>query len=68
MAERSGTARVRWIAVVVIAALLVVVGPLVLHFGQKRHDRLAWDVAAQFPSNKPIVGGEVFATTVIAIM
>jgi hypothetical protein len=68
MAERSGTARVRWIAVVVIAVLLCIGGPLVLHFGQKRHDRLAWDVNAQFPPNRPIVGGEVFATTVIAIM
>ena len=68
MAERSGTARVRWIAVVVIAVLLCIGGPLVLHFGQKRHDRLAWDVNAQFPPNQPIVGGEVFATTVIAIM
>ena len=68
MAERSGTARVRWIAVVVIAVLLCIGGPLVLHFGQKRHDRLAWDVTAQFPPNQPIVGGEVFATTVIAIM
>ena len=68
MAERSGTARVRWIAVVVIAVLLCIGGPPVLHFGQKRHDRLAWDVTAQFPPNQPIVGGEVFATTVIAIM
>lgn len=68
MAEHSGTARVGWIAVVVIAVLLCIGGPLVLHFGQKRHDRLAWDVTAQFPPNQPIVGGEVFATTVIAIM
>jgi len=68
MAERNGTARVRWIAVAVIAVLLCIGGPLVLHFGQKRHDRLAWDVTAQFPPNQPIVGGEVFATTVIAIM
>ena len=68
MAERSGTAGVRWIAVVVIAVLLCIGGPLVLHFGQKRHDRLAWDVTAQFPPDQPIVGGEVFATTVIAIM
>jgi len=52
----------------VVALLLVVAGPLVLHFGQKRHNVLTFDVAAQFPADKPIVGGEVFATAVIAIM
>lgn len=60
--------RVRWIGVVVIVVLLCIGGPLLLHFGQKRHDRLAWDVNAQFPPNQPIVGGEVYAGTVIAIM
>ena len=67
MAERS---RAAWggIAAVVIMVLLCVGGPLLLHFGQKRHNRLAWDVNAQFPPNQPIVGGEVYATAVIAIM
>jgi hypothetical protein len=59
----------RWIiALMIVAALLLGVGPLVLHFGQKRHDRLAFDVAAQFPADTPIAGGEVFATAVITIM
>lgn len=58
-----------WIrAVVVVALLLCVAGPLVMHFGQKRHNRLAWDVQAQFPPNQAIADGDVFATTVIAIM
>jgi hypothetical protein len=68
MAERSAAVGVRWIAIVVIVVLFCVGGPLLLHFGQKRHDRLGWDVTTQFPQNQPIVGGEVFATTVIAIM
>lgn len=58
-----------WIrAVVVVALLLCVAGPLVMHFGQTRHNRLAWDVQTQFPPNQAIAGGDVFATTVIAIM
>jgi hypothetical protein len=67
MTERGSATR-GGIAAIVIIVLLFIGGPLVLHFGQKRHDRLAWDVAAQFPPDQPIVGGEVFATTVIAIM
>lgn len=60
---------VRGAGIVAVLVLLVcVIGPLVLHFGQKRHDRLPFDVNAQFPPEKHIVGGEVFATTVIAIM
>ena len=70
MAE-GGSARHagRWaIAAGVVVLLGVIAGPLVLHFGQKRHDVLAFDVAKQFPADKPIVGGEVFAGAVIAIM
>jgi hypothetical protein len=48
--------------------LLVIVVPLVLHFGQKRHNRLPLDVAAAFPADRTIAGGEVYGTTVIAIM
>ncbi len=54
--------------IVVVALIACVAGPLVLHFGQKRHNRLDWDVKAQFPPNQSIVGGEVYAGTVIAIM
>jgi hypothetical protein len=67
MAEHTRQHWTGWI-VAVIVILLCIGGPLVLHFGQKRHDRLAWDMNAQFPPNQPIVGGEVFATAVIAIM
>src|SRR5512135_1089225 len=68
MADTGSKAR-RWLVVVVIVVLLfAIVGPLVLHFGQKRHDVMAFDVTTEFPTDKPIIGGEVFATTVIALM
>jgi hypothetical protein len=63
-AERRG-----WgIAIAAVILLLCGAGPLILHFGQKRHDRLGWDVRTHFPTDQSIAGGEVFATTVIAIM
>jgi hypothetical protein len=51
-----------------ILVVLVLAGPLVLHFGQMRHNRLPFDVAAVYPEGKPTVGGEVFASTLAAIM
>ena len=52
----------------VLLALAVLGGPLALHLGQRAHDRLPFDVATRFPDDQPIVGGEVFATTVIEIV
>ena len=43
------------------AILLLLAAPLVLHFAQKRHDRLPFDVGTEFPPDRPIVSGEVFA-------
>jgi len=59
----AGRARraARW-AVVVLVVLVLVAGPVGLHFAQIRHDRLPFDVAARFPDERPLVGGEVFAT------
>jgi len=69
MGERFRTGwRGRVIAVAVVVLLVCVVGPLVLHFGQKRHNQLSPDVQVQFPPTQPIVSGEVFATTIIAVM
>lgn len=71
VAARGGAGgRGRWVPVAAISVvvLLCMAGPLVLHFGQKRHNVLPFSVEAQFPTEKPIVGGEVFATTMIAIM
>jgi hypothetical protein len=52
------------------AALLViwVGGNLALHFGQKHHDRLGYDINQVFPPGKPTVPGEIYASTLAAIM
>jgi hypothetical protein len=52
------------------AALLLIWigGNLTLHFGMKRHDRLDYDIDAHFPPDKPIVPGEIYALTLVAIM
>ncbi len=49
-----------------MVALLV--APLVLHFTQKRHNQLDFDLQRVFPEGKRIVGGEVLASTVIALV
>ncbi len=50
-----------------LAALLIVI-ILALHFGQLRHDRLDWNIDQQFPPGKPFVPGEIYASTMAAIM
>src|SRR5262245_12594216 len=58
-----------WLIVIaVILGLFCIAGPLVLHFGQKRHDRLDYDVYARFPVGQPIAPGEVYASAVVAVM
>ncbi|MBP1686679.1 MAG: hypothetical protein H6Q33_2822 [Deltaproteobacteria bacterium] len=69
MTDDTRTGWRRWgITVTVVIVLLCLAGPLVMHFGQKRHNRLAWDVQARFPSSQQITGGEVFASTIVVIM
>ncbi len=41
---------------------------LALHFGQKHHDRLDFDVQREFPPDKPFMPGEIYASTLAAIM
>ncbi len=53
---------------VAIAAALLLVINLALHFGQMRHDRLAYSIDAAFPPDKPFVPGEIYATTLAAIV
>jgi hypothetical protein len=50
------------------ALLLLLAGPLVLHFTQKRHDVLPFDVDAEFPADRAIVSGEAFASTLAALV
>ncbi len=39
-----------------------------LHVGQIRHDRLDYSVSQTFPPDKPFVPGEIYATTLAAVM
>ncbi|HTY54720.1 MAG TPA: DUF2333 family protein [Candidatus Binataceae bacterium] len=39
-----------------------------LHFGQKSHDQLPFDIEHEFPPDKPFISGEIYATTLAAIM
>jgi len=50
------------------AAVLLLLINLALHFGQIRHDRLGYDVDQQFPPSKAFVPGEIYASTLVAIM
>jgi hypothetical protein len=52
------------------AALLLIWigGNLALHFGQKYHDRLDYNIDEIFPPNKPTVPGEIYASTLAAIV
>src|SRR5512146_1857246 len=52
-------------AIVLATFILIILG---LHFGQKSHDRLAYSVSQAFPPDKPFVPGEIYATTLAAIM
>jgi Uncharacterized protein conserved in bacteria (DUF2333) len=57
------------IGVAIAAAMLAFVGiNLGLHFGQKRHDRLDFDIDKAFPVGKPFMPGEIYATTMAEIM
>ncbi len=69
MAE-NGNSNGRWLALIVVAllALACIAAPLVLHFGQKRHNHLPWDIATLYPAEQAIVPGEVFAATTAAIL
>jgi hypothetical protein len=49
-----------------VAACLAL--PLLLHCAQKGHNALPLDLAEAYPAEHPFVPGEVFATTVIAII
>jgi hypothetical protein len=48
--------------------LIWIGGNLALHFGQKHHDILNYDISQNFPPDKPTVPGEIYASTLAAIM
>jgi hypothetical protein len=58
-------------AAITLLVLLVVLGaavPIVLHVGQKGHDVLPFSVAEEYPPGKKVVPGEVFASTLAALV
>lgn len=58
--------RLVWVAAALL--LFFVAIPLFLHFTQKRHDEMDWDIEALYPESKELTGGEVFAGTLAAIV
>jgi len=58
--------RIGLAAALIVAAFLAI--NLTLHFGQKRHNRLPYDIDREFPPDKPFVSGEVYASTLAAIV
>ncbi len=52
----------------VIMAVLLTVGPIVLHFGQNTHNELPFVVEEEFPPEREIIPGEVFGTTLAKIV
>ncbi len=51
--------------IVLTTFVLIILG---LHVGQIRHDRLDYSVSQAFPPDKPFVPGEIYATTLAAVM
>jgi len=52
-------------AVLLVVWVAVILG---LHFGQKRHDQLNYSISRKFPPDTPFASGEIYATTLSAIM
>jgi hypothetical protein len=55
------------IAIPTVVALFLIT-PLWLHFTQKRHNQLSFDMEQRFPPGQPVSDGEIFATTAAAII
>jgi hypothetical protein len=66
MGRRDGGALL-W-TLLVLVVLSSAGTPILLHFTQKAHDRLPFDVVAQFPPDGPPTKGEAFATTAAALI
>ncbi|HYC53587.1 MAG TPA: DUF2333 family protein [Candidatus Binatia bacterium] len=52
-------------AILVVIFLIV---PLFLHFTQKRHNELPFRIETEFPADRALVGGEVYASTLAALL
>ena len=58
--------RIRTVSMLLVGLWLV--GGLLLWIGQGRHNRLSLDLDAQYPPGQPFQPGEIFASTLIALM
>jgi hypothetical protein len=56
------------LALLVLVAVLGAAVPIVLHVTQRGHDVLPFSVAVAYPPGKPIARGEVFASTLAALV
>lgn len=54
--------------ILLVCLLSALLAPVGLHFAQIRHDVLPYDVDAEFPADRPLVGGEAFASTLAALV
>lgn len=61
-------ANARAATLVVLLVVLFVATPLFLHFTQKRHNRLDFDVDRVYPESQALVGGEAFAASLVAVV
>ncbi len=56
------------LAIVIAIFVVWVAGNLALHFGQIHHDHLDYDIDQKFPPDEATPPGEIFASTLAAIM
>lgn len=55
-------------ALALAITLMLAITPLLLHFAQKSHNELAFDVSQAFPADQPLLPGAAFATTLAALV
>jgi hypothetical protein len=64
---RPGSRRLAAAIAALVAAVVIGV-PLVLHFGQKSHNELPFDIAEIRPEDREFASGEIFGATLVAIV
>jgi hypothetical protein len=55
-------------AVLGLCLLLLLLTPVGLHFAQTRHNVISFNPETAFPADQPLVGGEIFASTLAALV
>jgi len=67
-ATGSGVRGGALVGMAVVIALFLAVVPAVLHLAQTRHNQLPFAVLAEYPPERTVVPGEIYASTVAAIV